>query len=146
MSATANSFILVGKNILVDDKVGPAGLLVENGKITRIVEGPSELNPPKGMAVLDAGLSTVLPGIVDTHAHINEPGRTEWEGFATATRAAAAGGVTTVVDMPLNSIPPTTNAANLEVKWAAAKDSCFIDFGFWGGLIPGKPQRPTEPH
>jgi allantoinase len=79
----------------------------------------------------------LLPGLVDTHVHVNEPGRTEWEGFATATRAAAAGGVTTIIDMPLNSIPPTTTVEALEVKRAAARGAVAVDVGFWGGLVPG---------
>jgi allantoinase len=79
----------------------------------------------------------LLPGLVDTHVHVNEPGRTEWEGFATATRAAAAGGVTTIIDMPLNSIPPTTTVAGLEVKRKAAQDTAHVDVGFWGGAVPG---------
>jgi allantoinase len=81
--------------------------------------------------------SLVMAGLVDTHVHINEPGRTEWEGFATATRAAAAGGVTTLVDMPLNSIPPTTTVAGLREKLAAANGKCSVDVGFWGGVVPG---------
>ena len=81
--------------------------------------------------------SIVMPGLVDTHVHINEPGRTEWEGFATATRAAAAGGVTTLVDMPLNSIPPTTTVAGFKEKLAAARGQCYVDVGFWGGVVPG---------
>src|SRR5438094_9015701 len=79
----------------------------------------------------------LLPGLVDTHVHINEPGRTEWEGFASATRAAAAGGVTTLVDMPLNSIPPPTTVAGLKAKLAAARGQCYVDVGFWGGVVPG---------
>ncbi len=79
----------------------------------------------------------LLPGLVDTHVHVNEPGRTEWEGFASATRAAAAGGVTTIIDMPLNSIPPTVDADALEVKRKAADGQCFVDVGFWGGAVPG---------
>jgi len=79
----------------------------------------------------------LLPGLVDSHVHVNEPGRTDWEGFATATAAAAAGGVTTVVDMPLNSIPPTVDVAALEVKRAAAAGQCAVDVGFWGGAVPG---------
>ena len=78
-----------------------------------------------------------MPGIVDTHVHINEPGRTEWEGFETATRAAAAGGVTTLIDMPLNSIPATTTAAALETKRTAARKKCWVNVGFWGGVVPG---------
>ncbi|MEO6199862.1 MAG: amidohydrolase family protein, partial [Cryobacterium sp.] len=80
---------------------------------------------------------TLLPGLVDSHVHVNEPGRTEWEGFASATRAAAAGGVTTIIDMPLNSIPPTVNVEALELKRSVAKDQIFVDVGFWGGAIPG---------
>jgi allantoinase len=79
----------------------------------------------------------LLPGLVDTHVHVNEPGRTEWEGFETATRAAAAGGVTTIIDMPLNSIPPTVDVAALEVKKKAAEGKCSVDVGFWGGAVPG---------
>ncbi|HET9007621.1 MAG TPA: amidohydrolase family protein, partial [Actinomycetes bacterium] len=79
----------------------------------------------------------LLPGLVDTHVHVNEPGRTEWEGFATATRAAAAGGVTTIVDMPLNSVPPTTTAENLRIKQEVARDQIAVDVGFWGGAVPG---------
>jgi allantoinase len=79
----------------------------------------------------------LLPGLVDTHVHVNEPGRTEWEGFASATRAAAAGGVTTIVDMPLNSIPPTTTVAALEQKRGVAAGQAWVDAGFWGGAVPG---------
>ncbi|GAA1909412.1 allantoinase AllB [Arthrobacter gandavensis] len=79
----------------------------------------------------------LLPGLVDTHVHVNEPGRTEWEGFASATRAAAAGGVTTLIDMPLNSIPPTVSVAALEAKRQAAAGQVFVDVGFWGGAVPG---------
>src|ERR1700683_2773253 len=86
----------------------------------------------------------LLPGLVDTHVHVNEPGRTEWEGFASATAAAAAGGVTTIIDMPLNSIPPTVSAAALAVKRAAADGQCAVDVGFWGGAVPGNgPERPA---
>ena len=78
-----------------------------------------------------------MPGNVDAHVHVNEPGRTEWEGFETATRAAAAGGVTCIVDMPLNSIPPTTTLAGFEEKLAAAEGKCSVDVAFWGGVVPG---------
>jgi allantoinase len=79
----------------------------------------------------------LLPGLVDTHVHVNDPGRTEWEGFASATRAAAAGGVTTIIDMPLNSIPPTVDVAALEVKRKTAEGQTWVDVGFWGGAVPG---------
>ena len=95
-------------------------------------------------AALDGGTvvelrddEVLLPGLVDTHVHVNEPGRTEWEGFETATRAAAAGGVTTILDMPLNSLPPTVDVAALEVKKKAADGKCAVDVGFWGGAVPG---------
>ena len=86
---------------------------------------------------IDLGDLPLLPGLVDSHVHVNEPGRTEWEGFATATRAAAAGGVTTICDMPLNSLPPTTSVAALEEKRAAAAGKCRVDVAFWGGAVPG---------
>jgi allantoinase len=86
---------------------------------------------------VDLGDLALLPGLVDTHVHVNEPGRTEWEGFATATRAAAAGGVTTICDMPLNSLPPTVSVAALAEKRAAAAGKCWVDVAFWGGAVPG---------
>ncbi len=86
---------------------------------------------------VDLGDLALLPGLVDTHVHVNEPGRTEWEGFVTATRAAAAGGVTTICDMPLNSLPPTVSVAALREKRAAAAGKCWVDVAFWGGAVPG---------
>ena len=88
-------------------------------------------------SLVDAGNYVVMPGIVDAHVHVNEPGRTDWEGYATATQAAAAGGVTTLVDMPLNSIPPTTSVDGFKTKLAAAEGQCAIDVAFWGGVVPG---------
>ncbi|SJM88543.1 probable Allantoinase [Zygosaccharomyces bailii] len=85
----------------------------------------------------DVSPQVILPGLVDAHVHLNEPGRTEWEGFATGTQAAASGGVTTVVDMPLNAIPPTTTVANLNTKVKAARGQLWCDVAFWGGLVPG---------
>lgn len=92
---------------------------------------------PPGAAVEDYGNHVIMPGLVDTHVHINEPGRTEWEGFETATRAAAAGGITTLLEMPLNSIPATTTAAAYQAKVEAAEGKCTVDVGFWGGIVPG---------
>ncbi len=94
-------------------------------------------NWPADRVLRLAADEVLLPGLVDTHVHVNDPGRTEWEGFVSATRAAAAGGVTTIVDMPLNSLPPTVDVAALEVKRKAASGDCFVDVGFWGGAIPG---------
>jgi allantoinase len=108
---------------------------VSNGRIHAIEPYTSDLAAAQ---TVQLGEDVVLlPGLVDTHVHINEPGRTEWEGFATATRAAAAGGITTILDMPLNSIPPTVDVTALQIKRSAAKGQCFVDVGFWGGAIPG---------
>lgn len=112
----------------------PAALLVREGRIERLADFD---DVSTDVDLIDAGESVVMPGVVDSHVHINEPGRTEWEGFETATRAAAAGGVTTLVDMPLNSVPATTSVDGLEAKLEAAQDKCHVDVGFWGGVVPG---------
>ncbi len=122
------------RRVVRPDGVGPATVVIEDGRIAGLA-GWDEA--PAGVPLEDVGESALLPGIVDTHVHVNEPGRTEWEGFATATRAAAAGGVTTLVDMPLNSIPATTSAEALVDKRRAAEGKCHIDVGFWGGVVPG---------
>lgn len=109
--------------------------IVIRGELIEAIVRPKEL--PSDCPILDAGSHAVLPGLVDTHVHINEPGRTEWEGFETATRAAAAGGVTTLVDMPLNSSPVTTTVAAFREKLAAAKGKLWVDCGFYGGVVPG---------
>ena len=115
--------------------IGPASIHVRDEKIVA-VRGLAET--VAGSEIVEAGDdSVVMPGLVDTHVHINSPGRTEWEGFATATRAAAAGGVTTLVDMPLNSIPPTTTLEGFKTKLNDADGNCFVDVGFWGGVVPG---------
>ncbi|KIY73043.1 allantoinase [Cylindrobasidium torrendii FP15055 ss-10] len=133
--------VIVGDNVLLpDDKVPrPATVVVDltSGKITTISPSrASRSSFPENVQWIDAGSKYVLPGLVDSHVHLNEPGRTDWEGFWTGTRAAASGGVTTVVDMPLNSIPPTVTASNLQIKRDAAYNQCFTDVAFWGGVIP----------
>ena len=110
---------------------GYVGVL--NGVIAEVSDTPL----PGDRVVELAPDEVLLPGLVDTHVHVNDPGRAEWEGFATATRAAAAGGVTTLVDMPLNSVPPTTDLAALALKRAVARDRIHVDVGFWGGAVPG---------
>jgi allantoinase len=110
----------------------PATVLLDGEQIAEVVQGPKALT-----GALDVGDSVIGPGLVDCHVHVNEPGRTEWEGFETATRAAAAGGVTSIVDMPLNSLPVTTTGSALAAKLAASRDKCFVDVGFWGGVVPG---------
>jgi allantoinase len=108
---------------------------IADGRIIAIEPLDSELTAPQIVNLGDD--EVLLPGLVDTHVHVNEPGRTEWEGFDTATRAAAAGGVTTIVDMPLNSIPPTVDVAALDLKRKAAEGRVHVDVGFWGGAVPG---------
>ena len=108
---------------------------VKDGTIVAIEPMDSDLTAPQVIELADD--EALLPGVVDSHVHVNDPGRTEWEGFASATKAAAAGGVTTLVDMPLNSIPPTVDVAALEVKRKTAKSQAHIDVGFWGGAVPG---------
>jgi allantoinase len=103
----------------------------------RVVEVSEFDDVPDGCELFDAGELVVLPGLVDSHVHVNEPGRTRWEGFETATRAAARGGATTIVDMPLNSVPPTTTPEGLREKIEAARGRCRVDVAFWGGLVPG---------
>ena len=114
--------------------VGAKSIHIAAGKIVRVAEWS---DVPAGARLDDVGDLAILPGIVDTHVHLNEPGRTEWEGFSTATLAAAIGGVTTLVDMPLNSIPPTTTREGFAAKRAAATGRCSVDVGFWGGVVPG---------
>jgi allantoinase len=92
---------------------------------------------PLSTTYRDYSPKIILPGLVDAHVHLNEPGRTEWEGFSTGTRAAASGGVTTLVDMPLNAVPPTTTLAGFQEKLAASQGQCWVDVGFYGGVIPG---------
>jgi allantoinase len=124
--------VITSRRVVTPAGTGPAAIVVAGGIILSVGE-----KPPVGAPVVDVGDSVLMPGLVDTHVHVNEPGRTEWEGFETATRAAAAGGVTTIFDMPLNSVPATTSAEALRVKLAAAKGRCFVDVGFWGGVVPG---------
>jgi len=120
---------------VVDDMIGPATVIIEDGTIVEVVHAIAE---PAGMdESLDLGDLVLAPGLVDAHVHINEPGRTEWEGFWTATRAAAAGGVTTLVDMPLNCIPATTSADALATKLDACRNQLWVDLAFWGGVVPG---------
>jgi allantoinase len=114
----------------------PLAVSVTAGRIAAVE--PLSGGGPSGRDVLELGSDVVLmPGLVDSHVHVCEPGNTEWEGFATATRAAAAGGITTLVDMPLDSVPTTVSAAALQVKREAASGQCHVDVGFWGGVIPG---------
>ncbi len=125
--------IVRGRRIVLPDGERPASIHIDGGRITEV---DRVADTPSGAEVIDVGDLIVSPGVVDTHVHVNEPGRTEWEGFESATRAAAAGGVTTIVDMPLNSIPATTTVAALDEKRSAARGQCHVDVGFWGGVVP----------
>ncbi len=118
--------------VVLPSGVQEATLLVDGERIAEVVLGASRV-----ASAIDFGDRVLAPGLVDCHVHVNEPGRTEWEGFDTATRAAAAGGVTALVDMPLNSLPVTTTRAALEQKKQASLGKCRVDVGFWGGVVPG---------
>src|ERR1044072_4429428 len=123
-----------GQRVVTPEGEGPAAVHVRGGRVEEIYEFDEVADD---CPLVEVGDAVLLPGLVDSHVHVNEPGRTRWEGFASATKAAAAGGVTTIVDMPLNSIPPTTTPAGLSQKIEAAKGQCRVDVGFWGGLVPG---------
>ena len=135
MSEETYDLVFRGRQVLTTAGIAAREVGIRDGVIVAIAPLGNGLS---GREVVDlADDETLLPGLVDTHVHVNEPGRTEWEGFASATRAAAAGGVTTIIDMPLNSIPPTTTVAALLLKREVAEDQAFVDVGFWGGAVPG---------
>jgi allantoinase len=129
------TLLIRGRRVLLPTGLAPATLHVHDGRILEVrgLDAPA----PEGVRVVDAKDLLVTPGVIDSHVHINEPGRTEWEGFRTATEAAAAGGITTVVDMPLNCIPPTTTADAAKVKLDALGDQLHVNVAFWGGVVPG---------
>ncbi len=134
------SLVIRGRRVVLSDGERPATVAVGNGRILAILSVGTPV--PGATEVVLGDDEVLLPGLVDTHVHVNEPGRTGWEGFATATRAAAAGGVTTIVDMPLNSDPPTIDPAALDAKLAAARAAdCHVDVGFWGGAVPANVGR-----
>ncbi|CAK1552086.1 unnamed protein product [Leptosia nina] len=140
--AAVNKQLFLSKQVVTEEKIFDGGVLVdENGVIEKLVSRRQALELiavcGEEIKVIDGGDLAMLPGVVDSHVHVNEPGRTAWEGFRTATNAAAAGGITTIVDMPLNSIPPTTTLENLKIKATSAKDNVYVDVGFWGGVIVG---------
>lgn len=139
---TDSEVVFKSKRVAFSDGVMPASIVVCQGKIQAVKNYNVDrvelgIDDYQLVPILDFGNLVISPGIVDSHVHINEPGRTHWEGFRTATRAAAAGGVTTIVDMPLNSIPPTTTKSNLKEKIEAATGNIMVDVAFWGGIIPG---------
>lgn len=127
----------VSHAVVFPEETCPAVIAVKDGKIHHIQRHTVDVSAYPPEQVVDCGDLVLMPGIVDSHVHVNEPGRTAWEGYNSATMAAAAGGITTIVDMPLNSIPPTTTMKAWEEKMSAAKGQCWVDVGFWGGVIPG---------
>ena len=133
----SSSLVVRARRVVFPDGERPAGVHVQDGRIAAVT-GFEEAGDA---AVTLADDEVLLPGLVDSHVHVNEPGRTEWEGFASATRAAAAGGVTTVVDMPLNSVPPTVTVEALHVKRQAAAGQVYVDVAFWGGAVPGNAEE-----
>src|SRR6202048_4887079 len=130
--------VFTSKRIVTPQGTRPGALLIEDEKIHAICR-LSEI--PAHVVTHDCGNEALLPGLVDTHVHINQPGRTEWEGFRTATRAAAAGGYTTLIDMPLNCLPETTTVAALEQKRSAAQGECLVDWAPWGGAVADNQQH-----
>lgn len=135
-----NHFALQSKRVIIDGKMTAACVEIKGELICGIHSYNTELDCP----IEDLNNLVLMPGLVDSHVHINEPGRTEWEGFNTATQAAAAGGITTLVDMPLNCIPATTNKDALFEKLESVKDKLWVDCGFWGGVIPGNIEELDE--
>ena len=135
MNLTANPELVVrGKRVVTPEGERAAAIHIRGGVISAV----REFGDVRGCAsVHEAGESVAMAGLVDTHVHINEPGRADWEGFSTATRSAAAGGMTTLIEMPLNSIPATTSGAAYREKVAAAAGKLWVDAGFWGGVVPG---------
>ena len=131
----ALDLVLRARRIISPDGEMAGSIGVKDGRIAAVEPAGSRLSARREIAYGDDVV--VLPGLVDSHVHICEPGNTEWEGFATATRAAAAGGITTLVDMPLDSVPVTVTVDALEKKRAAATGQCYVDVGFWGGAVPG---------
>ncbi|MFJ8003985.1 allantoinase AllB [Streptomyces fagopyri] len=126
--------VLRSTRVITPEGTRAASVAVAGGRITAVL--PHDAEVPAGACLEDFGDDVLLPGLVDTHVHVNDPGRTEWEGFWTATRAAAAGGITTIVDMPLNSLPPTTTVDHLRTKRDVARSKAHVDVGFWGGALP----------
>lgn len=129
----APPLVVRSDRVVLPDGVRAAAILLRGGRIASIAPRDA---PAGDASDIDAGDLVVLPGLVDPHVHVNDPGRAHWEGFDHATRAAAAGGVTTIVDMPLNSIPPTTTIEGLDAKRRAAAGRCHVDVAFWGGVVP----------
>jgi allantoinase len=127
--------VLRSTRVITPEGTRAASVAVADGRIAAVL--PHDAEVPPAARLEDLGDDVLLPGLIDTHVHVNDPGRAEWEGFRTATRAAAAGGITTLIDMPLNSLPPTTTVEHLRTKQQVAGPEVHVDTGFWGGAVPG---------
>ena len=130
-----HQLVLRARRAVLPDGTRPATVVVDDGRITALLGPGADVSAREEIIVPDD--QVLMPGLVDSHVHVNEPGRTAWEGYESATRAALAGGITTIIDMPLNSSPPTTTVANLGAKEEAAQGKLSVDVGFWGGAVPG---------
>ncbi|HAC92956.1 MAG TPA: hypothetical protein DCF63_20340 [Planctomycetaceae bacterium] len=137
----SHRFAIASQKVVTPEGVHPAAIIINNEVIERVTDIS---NVACTTHVKDYGNLVIGPGLIDSHIHINEPGRSDWEGFATATQAAAAGGITTLIDMPLNSCPVTIDRDSLEQKIAAAQGKCWVDVGFYGGLVPGNTNQIQE--
>ncbi|KAK3141123.1 hypothetical protein QOZ80_4BG0329840 [Eleusine coracana subsp. coracana] len=135
-------FWIASDRVVTLGRVGPAAVEVKGGLVNAIAVGDYR-NFVLRRPLLDYGDAVIMPGLIDVHAHLDEPGRAEWEGFSTGTKAAAAGGITTLVDMPLNSYPSTVTEETLKLKLEAARDKLYVDVGFWGGLVPENAFNPS---
>ncbi|KAK1556528.1 hypothetical protein Q3G72_006802 [Acer saccharum] len=131
-----NHYWLTSKRIVTPQGVISGAVEVKGGNVVSIVSEGDWRKKSKTGQVFDYGEAVIMPGLIDVHAHLDDPGRTEWEGYPSGTKAAAAGGVTTLIDMPLNSYPCTVSAETLKLKLAAAEKRIYVDVGFWGGLVP----------
>ena len=130
-----HQLVLRARRAVLPDGTRPATVVVDDGRITALLGPGADVSAREEIVVPDD--QVLMPGLVDSHVHVNEPGRTAWEGYESATRAALAGGITTIIDMPLNSSPPTTTVAGLEAKMEAARGLLSVDVGLWGGAVPG---------
>ncbi|TVU16624.1 hypothetical protein EJB05_40197 [Eragrostis curvula] len=135
-------FWIASERVVTLGRVGPAAVEIKGGLVNAIAVGDYR-NFVLRRPLLDYGDAVIMPGLIDVHAHLDEPGRAEWEGFSTGTKAAAAGGITTLVDMPLNSYPSTVSEETLKLKLEAARDKLYVDVGFWGGLVPENAFNPS---
>ncbi|KAK9150092.1 hypothetical protein Syun_008401 [Stephania yunnanensis] len=131
-----DTYTITSKNIVTPQGIISGSVEVKGGYILSVIKGNYSSGIDSSGFVIDYGDAVVMPGLIDVHSHLDEPGKSEWEGFESGTKAAAAGGITTLIDMPLNSVPSTVSVDALRLKLDAAKENIYVDVGFWGGLVP----------